>query len=137
MYLIYIVYIFFFSSRRRHTICALVTGVQTCALPISGSEPVALPALPFGGRVISSTEALALDAPPERLAVVGAGYIGLELGIAFRKLGSEATVVEATDRILPLSDAELPRPVTQRVPTLPVCIGRAPSRAREGQHAYI
>src|SRR3546814_5443353 len=77
MYLIYIVYIFFFSSRRRHTICALVTGVQTCALPISGSEPVALPALPFGGRVISSTEALALDAPPERLAVVGAGYIGL------------------------------------------------------------
>src|SRR3546814_10876172 len=43
----------------------------------TGHEPVALPALPFGGRVISSTEALALDAPPERLAVVGAGYIGL------------------------------------------------------------
>jgi len=81
----------------------------------TGSEPVELPSLPFGGRVISSTEALALDSPPERLAVVGAGYIGLELGIAFRKLGSEVTVVEATDRILPLYDSELTRPVGHRL----------------------
>ncbi|MEA2848414.1 MAG: dihydrolipoamide dehydrogenase, partial [Rhodospirillaceae bacterium] len=49
----------------------------------TGSVPAALPALPFGGRVISSTEALSLPAIPERLAVVGAGYIGLELGTAF------------------------------------------------------
>jgi dihydrolipoamide dehydrogenase len=72
---------------------------------------VALPGLPFGGKVISSTEALSLPALPERLVVVGAGYIGLELGIAFRKLGSAVTVVEAADRILPRYDEALTRPV--------------------------
>ena len=55
----------------------------------TGSAPAALPALPFGGRVISSTEALSLPRVPERLAVVGAGYIGLELGMAFAKLGGD------------------------------------------------
>jgi len=77
----------------------------------NGSLPVALPLLPFGGDVISSTEALSLDDLPKRLVVVGAGYIGLELGIALRKLGSEVTVVEALDRILPLYDAPLTDPV--------------------------
>jgi dihydrolipoamide dehydrogenase len=77
----------------------------------NGSVPVALPHLPFGGDVISSTEALSLSALPKKLAVVGAGYIGLELGIAFRKLGAEVTVVEALDRILPLYDKELVGPV--------------------------
>ena len=77
----------------------------------TGSEPAPLPALPFGGRVISSTEALSLPTVPERLAVVGAGYIGLELGTAFAKLGAKVTVVEAEDRILPVYDAELTRPV--------------------------
>jgi len=77
----------------------------------NGSLPVELPSLPFGGDIISSTEALSLDALPKRLVVVGAGYIGLELGIALRKLGSEVTVVEALDRILPLYDAQLTDPV--------------------------
>jgi dihydrolipoamide dehydrogenase len=72
---------------------------------------VALPGLPFGGPVISSTEALSLAEIPRRLVVIGAGYIGLELGIAFRKLGAEVTIVEAQDRILPLYDAELTAPV--------------------------
>jgi dihydrolipoamide dehydrogenase len=76
-----------------------------------GSVPVALPAMPFGGRVISSTEALAPQALPKRLVVVGAGYIGLELGTAYRKLGAEVTVVEALDRVLPAYDEELARPV--------------------------
>ena len=77
----------------------------------AGSEPVALSDLPFGGKVISSTEALSLPQLPERLVVVGAGYIGLELGIAFRKLGSAVTVVEAADRILPRYDTALTAPV--------------------------
>lgn len=77
----------------------------------NGSAPVALPTLPFGGDVISSTEALSLPALPKKLAVVGAGYIGLELGIAFRKFGAEVTVVEAMDRILPLYDKDLVAPV--------------------------
>jgi dihydrolipoamide dehydrogenase len=76
-----------------------------------GSIPASLASLPFGGRVISSTEALAPAAIPRKLAVVGAGYIGLELGIAYRKLGAEVTVIEALARVLPAYDAELTRPV--------------------------
>ncbi|HJU20053.1 MAG TPA: dihydrolipoyl dehydrogenase [Stellaceae bacterium] len=77
----------------------------------TGSEPVPLPALPFGGTVISSTEALSPAALPRHLAVVGAGYIGLELGVAYRKLGAAVTIVEAADRILPRYDAALTAPV--------------------------
>jgi len=93
----------------------------------TGSAPVELPALPFGGResrsggkVISSTGALSLTEVPQRLAVVGAGYIGLELGIAFAKLGSKVTIVEALDRILPLYDAQLTQPVARQLSTLGV-----------------
>jgi len=78
----------------------------------AGSTEVALPGMPFGGRVISSTQALSPTALPKRLLVVGAGYIGLELGIAYRKLGAEVAVVEALDRILPLYDDELVKPVS-------------------------
>jgi dihydrolipoyl dehydrogenase len=77
----------------------------------SGSEPTPLPGLPFGGNVISSTEALSLSELPQRLAVIGAGYIGLELGIAFRKLGTAVIVIEAAERILPRYDEALTRPV--------------------------
>jgi dihydrolipoamide dehydrogenase len=77
----------------------------------TGSEPVELPFLPFGGDVISSTEALSLDAVPDRLVVVGGGYIGLELGIAYRKLGAQVSIVEMAERILPLYDKALTDPV--------------------------
>ena len=77
----------------------------------TGSKELALPGLPFGGRVISSTQALSPASLPKRLVVVGAGYIGLELGIAYRKLGAEVAVVEALDRILPTYDEELVKPV--------------------------
>jgi dihydrolipoamide dehydrogenase len=79
----------------------------------TGSEPVELSHLPFGGPVISSTEALSLTELPRNLAVVGAGYIGLELGSAFRKLGVAVTVIEAQDRILPLYDKQLVKPVAR------------------------
>jgi dihydrolipoamide dehydrogenase len=72
---------------------------------------VPLAGLPFGGKVISSNEALSLTELPQRLAVIGAGYIGLELGIAFRKLGAAVTIIEAADRILPRYDEALTRPV--------------------------
>ncbi|MES2152562.1 MAG: dihydrolipoyl dehydrogenase [Pseudomonadota bacterium] len=77
----------------------------------TGSQAMELPNMPFGGAVISSTEALSPAALPQRLVVVGAGYIGLELGIAYRKLGSHVTVVEAQDRVLPAYDADLTRAV--------------------------
>lgn len=77
----------------------------------SGSVELGLPGMPFGGKVISSKQALSPDHIPKKLVVVGAGYIGLELGTVYRKLGAEVTVVEAQDRILPLYDEELTKPV--------------------------
>jgi len=84
----------------------------------TGSEPVELPFLPFGGAVISSTEALSLKTVPKKLVVVGGGYIGLELGTAFAKLGAQVTIVEATQQILPQYDAELVKPVAKRLADL-------------------
>jgi dihydrolipoamide dehydrogenase len=86
----------------------------------TGSEPSALAAIPFGGDVLSSTEALALTKVPERLAVVGAGYIGMELGMALAKLGAKVTIVEALPKILPLYDEELTQPVARRLADLGV-----------------
>lgn len=98
------------------------TGIQVIRAETiviaTGSEPVELPFLPFGGPVISSTEALALKTVPQKLVVVGGGYIGLELGTAFAKLGSKVTVVEATSQILPQYDAELVKPVAKRLADL-------------------
>ncbi|ESY62505.1 MULTISPECIES: dihydrolipoyl dehydrogenase [Mesorhizobium] len=100
------------------------TGVQVIraeAIVIAtGSAPVELPFLPFGGPVISSTEALALSEVPKKLAVVGGGYIGLELGMAFAKMGTAVTVVEALPRVLAQYDAELTRPVVKRLAQLGV-----------------
>ena len=98
------------------------TGLQVIraeAIVIAtGSAPAELPLLPFGGPVISSTEVLALAAIPQNLVVVGGGYIGLELGTAFAKMGSSVTVVEAEQRILPQYDEELARPVAKRLKAL-------------------
>ncbi|MFC3941401.1 dihydrolipoyl dehydrogenase [Pseudomonas gingeri NCPPB 3146 = LMG 5327] len=88
----------------------------------SGSQTVNLPMLPVGGAVISSTEALAPTSIPKRLIVVGAGYIGLELGIAYRKLGAEVTVVEARERILPTYDRELTQPVAESIKALGISV---------------
>src|SRR3954468_6721992 len=77
----------------------------------TGSQAVQLPHLPLGGTVVSSTEALALAECPKHLVVVGAGYIGPELGIAWRKLGAEVAVVEAASQVLPTYDEELTKPV--------------------------
>jgi len=93
----------------------------------SGSEAVELPFMPFGGPVISSTEALSPGEIPQRLVVVGAGYIGLELGTAYRKLGSQVTVVEAADRILPAYDADLVKPVAAALGRLGVEVRLATS----------
>lgn len=77
----------------------------------TGSTAVPLPGVPFGGAVISSTEALSLTSLPGKLVVIGAGYIGLELGIAYRKLGTNLTVIEAREQILSQYDNELVQPV--------------------------
>jgi dihydrolipoamide dehydrogenase len=74
----------------------------------TGSEPAGLPSLPFNGTtIVSSTEALTFQKPPTHLIVVGGGYIGLELGSVWARLGSKVTVVEFLPRILPLMDGEI------------------------------
>lgn len=74
----------------------------------TGSRVASLPGIEIDGdRVGTSTEALTFEEPPERLVVIGAGYIGLELGAVWRRLGSQVTVLEYLDRILPGMDAEI------------------------------
>ena len=86
----------------------------------TGSEAMALPNLPFGDKVVDATQALSPASLPQRLVVVGAGYIGLELGTVYRKLGAEVAVVEALDRALPAYDDELTRPVVAALRSLGV-----------------
>jgi dihydrolipoamide dehydrogenase len=77
-------------------------------LVATGSEPVSLPFLPFNGTtIVSSTEALCFDRVPEHLVVVGAGYIGLELGSVWKRLGARVTVIEFLPRIVPMADVEV------------------------------
>ncbi len=88
----------------------------------TGSRPIELADLPFGGKVISSTQALSLSSVPERLVVVGGGYIGLELGTVFQKFGSKVTIVEATDQLLSTFDVDLVRPILRRLKHLGVSV---------------
>lgn len=85
------------------------------AIVATGSRSVELPSLPFGAGVVDSTGALALESLPSHVVVVGAGYIGIELGTALAKLGSEVTVIESADRILPALPDPLTAPVASRL----------------------
>jgi dihydrolipoamide dehydrogenase len=94
-----------------------VTIKPTHVILAAGSTPTALPFLPFGPDILSSTDALALPSVPARLSVVGGGYIGLELGIAYRKLGSAVTIIEAQERVLAQYDRDLVAPVEEYMKT--------------------
>ncbi len=74
----------------------------------TGSESVALPGVELDEHaIVSSTGALELDQVPDRLVVIGGGYIGLELGSVWKRLGAEVTVIEYLDRLVPGMDAEI------------------------------
>lgn len=74
----------------------------------SGSTPVALKTVPFDGeRIVDSWGALEFDSLPERLGVIGAGVIGLELGSVWQRLGAKVTVLEAADDFLAMADRQL------------------------------
>jgi dihydrolipoamide dehydrogenase len=83
--------------------------VEAAAILIAtGSKSAPLPGVEVDGEnVVTSTEALNFESVPEHLVVIGAGYIGLELGSVWKRLGSNVTVVEYLDRILPTMDAEI------------------------------
>ncbi len=85
-----------------------VTLEAGAVLLAMGSEAISLPSLPIDGKhIVTSTEALAFEKVPEHLVVVGAGYIGLEMGSVWLRLGSKVTVVEFLPRILPQTDGEI------------------------------
>ena len=80
----------------------------TSIIIASGSESTPLPGIEIDEkRIVSSTGCLALDRVPERLVVIGGGYIGLELGSVWQRLGAKVTVVEVLDHVVPNMDREL------------------------------
>jgi dihydrolipoamide dehydrogenase len=84
----------------------------------TGSQPTKVPNVSIGSpKVLDSTTALELPDVPNRLLVVGGGYIGLELGTVYAALGSKVTVVEMTDGLLPDVDRDLAIIVTKRMET--------------------
>ena len=88
-----------------------VDGTEYAAKHIiiaTGSEASPLPGVDVDERtIVTSTGALELDAVPKRLVVIGGGYIGLELGSVWKRLGADVTVVEYLDRLVPGMDAEI------------------------------
>ena len=92
-----------------------IETIEAKAIVIAtGSDVTRLPGVEIDERrVVSSTGALSLDGVPQRLLVIGAGVIGLELGSVWRRLGSEVIVVELLDRILPGMDSDVCRQVAR------------------------
>jgi len=90
------------------------TLVAKNVIVATGSDSVSLPGLtPDGDRIGDSTDALSWPEVPRRLVVIGAGYIGLELGSVWARLGAEVTVLEALKSILPGTDGEIARVALQ------------------------
>jgi len=121
-----------FESQRIHFKQAIIA---------TGSRPVEIPPLPFDHELVGdSTDALAWPEVPKRLCVVGGGYIGLELGTTYRKLGSEVTVLEATGGLLPGTDPGLVRVVARRLKDLGVRVelnAMATGVRREGSGGVV
>lgn len=86
------------------------------AIIAAGSEPMTLPFIPNDdSRVIDSTGALELGDVPQRLLVLGGGIIGLEMATVYSELGSEITVVELMDQLIPGADKDIVTPLTKRI----------------------
>jgi dihydrolipoamide dehydrogenase len=87
----------------------------------TGSRPIEIPGFKFdGNRIVDSTGALAFDAVPERFVVIGGGYIGIEIGTLYAKLGAKVTVVEALPAILPGNDPDIVQVVARKLKKLGV-----------------
>ncbi|QYR19022.1 dihydrolipoyl dehydrogenase [Paenibacillus sp. sptzw28] len=81
----------------------------------TGSRPIELKAFPYGGRIVSSTEALSLPEIPKSLVVIGGGYIGIELGQMYARFGTKVTVIEGSDTILPGFDNDMSSLVAKKL----------------------
>ena len=85
------------------------------AIIATGSRPVTLPAAPDDKRIWNSTNALALNCVPEKLLIVGGGIIGLEMAQVYSALGSDITVVEALEQIVPPADKDVVQPLMRKL----------------------
>jgi len=107
----------------------------------TGSRPIEIPGFKFdGNRIVDSTGALAFDAVPERFVVIGGGYIGIEIGTLYAKLGSKVTVVEALPAILPGNDPDIVQVVARKLKKLGVEVmtgAKAKSWSEAGGHAAV
>jgi len=93
---------------------------QNCILA-TGSSPTKIPALPVDqDLVLDSTGALSLKKLPSKLIIVGGGYIGLELGMAYAKLGTKVTIVEFLDQILATFDEDVIKLISRKLKKLKV-----------------
>ncbi len=90
------------------------------AIIATGSRPIPFPGTEFksGGRIMSSTGALALADVPQNLLIIGGGYVGLELGTMYAALGSRLKLVELEDHLLPGVDTDLVEPLHRRLNTI-------------------
>ena len=100
----------------------VVTTIQADSIIIAtGSRPIEIPGFKFDGqRIVDSTGALDFTTVPERFIVVGGGYIGIEIGTLYAKLGSKVTIVEALPTILAGNDPEIIQLVTRKLKKLGV-----------------
>ena len=107
----------------------------------TGSRPIEIPGFKFDGkRIVDSTGALAFGAVPERLVVIGGGYIGLEIGTLYAKLGAKVTVVEALPGILSGNDPEIVQVVARKLKKLGVEVltgAKAKSWSEAGGRAAV
>ncbi|MCB1053410.1 MAG: dihydrolipoyl dehydrogenase, partial [Acidobacteria bacterium] len=81
----------------------------------TGSSPIHIPSFPIGPRILDSTGALNLQKVPKSMVIIGGGYIGLELGFVYRKLGAQVTVVEMMDTVLPGFDSDVVKHMTRKL----------------------
>ena len=82
----------------------------------TGSLPIEIPGFKYDQkRIVDSTGALDLDYVPEQMVVIGGGYIGLELGQTFQRVGAKLTVIEGLDRLLPSMEKDLAQPVARQI----------------------
>jgi dihydrolipoamide dehydrogenase len=109
----------------------------------TGSRPIEIPGFKFdGNRIVDSTGALAFREVPKRFVVIGGGYIGLEIGTLYAKLGAKVTVVEALPAILPGTDPELAQIVARRLKKMGVEVltgakAKSWTDVSKGDHAVV
>ncbi|MDQ6804795.1 MAG: FAD-dependent oxidoreductase, partial [Actinomycetota bacterium] len=103
-----------FTGPNELTVGEETVSFEHCIIA-AGSQPATLPGLPDDPRIVDSTGALTLTEVPKRMLVIGCGIIGLEMATVYDALGSQITLVEVLDSLIPGCDPDLIRPLQKRI----------------------